>query len=205
MPSIPTRFAVALAGATLAFAAPALAYDACSVPADFKLTEKDTSRLSNLDTSRTRGLGAALRSESAADRGDVAELFDSGLAPVDPDLLPGAYRCRTIKMGGNGPALVVYQWFQCEITEQGEGFAVGKVTGSQNFNGVLVPAGAGYAYRGALTYGYEDTPVRYGENAERNQVGCLSAVTKGNRHFVLELPFPVFESFHDVIEFVPAE
>ncbi len=205
MAPIATRFAAALTGAALAFTTPALAYDACSVPENFKLTEKDTSRLSNLDTSRTRGLGAALLSENAADRAEVAELFDPGLAPVDPDLLTGDYRCRTIKMGGNGPALVVYQWFQCAITEQGAGFTVSKVTGSQNFNGVLVPAGAGYAYRGALTYGYEDTPVRYGENAERNQVGCLSAVTKGNRHFILELPFPVFESFHDVIEFVPAE
>jgi hypothetical protein len=33
----------------------------------------------------------------------------------------------------------------------------------------------------------------------------LSAVATGERHFILELPEPAFESFHDLIELVPAD
>ncbi len=180
-----------------------IAYDACIVPDASRLTPEDVSRLENLDTSRTRGLGAAMRADNAADRAVVAELFEPGLAPVEPDLLVGTYQCRTIKMGNMLP-LVVYQWFRCEISATPAGFAIRKLTGSQNFSGTLMPAGSGYAYRGALSYGYEDDVTLYDTDAARDQVGCLSAVTKGNRHFVLELPFPKVESFHDVIELRPA-
>ena len=179
-----------------------VAYDACIVPDASGLTPDDVSRLENLDTSRTRGLGAAMRSNDAADRAVVADLFAPGLAPVEADLLAGTYQCRTIKMGNMLP-LVVYQWFRCEVSATQAGFAIRKLTGSQNFSGALMPAGSGYAYRGALSYGYEDQVTLYDDDAARNQVGCLSAVTKGSRHFLLELPFPEVESFHDVIELRP--
>jgi len=180
-----------------------IAYDACVVPEKSGLTPEDVSRLDNLDTSRTRGLGAAMRSDNAADRAVIAELFEPGVAALDPTLLAGDYQCRTIKMGYGLP-LVIYQWFSCEISAIDGGYTLRKLTGSQNFSGTLMPAGSGYAYRGALSFGYEDHVTVYGEDAERDQVGCLSAVTKGNKHFMLELPFPKVESFHDVIELKPA-
>lgn len=180
---------------------PGFAYDSCSVPEGLGLSEADVSRLENLDTSRTRGLGNALRSDSADDRAVLAELFEPGVSYVNPELLVGTYDCRTIKLGGGLP-LVVYQWFRCEIAQDGDTYTVRKLTGSQNFSGVLGPAGSGYAYKGAGFYGYED-PRAYGDDPERDQVGCLSAVTKDNKHFMLELPFPRVESFHDVIEFKP--
>ncbi len=75
-----------------------------------------------------------------------------------------------------------------------------KTSGSQRFLGFLSEAGDSLAYRGALSYGYEEQMKLYGQDNERNQVGCLSAVDPDMNHFVLELPEPVFESFHDVIE-----
>lgn len=167
-----------------------------------ELSESDASRLDNLFISRTRGLAAALESDSAADRSVVSGLFESGLAQAEEDLLAGTYQCRTIKMGGITP-LIVYDWFQCEIVPEEAVYTIRKVTGSQNFFGILQPYGAVYTYKGAATYGYEDELRFYGDDEERNQVGCLSAVTKGNQHFILELPFPQFESFHDVIELRP--
>ncbi len=169
---------------------------------DLDITEADASKLDNLFTSRTRGLAAAMEGENAADREVVSGLFESGLAQAEEDLLAGDYQCRTIKMGGISP-LVVYDWFRCEIRPEEAVYTIRKVTGSQNFFGVLRPQGAVWAYQGAGTYGYEEQVRLYGDDPERNQVGCLSAVTKGNQHFVLELPFPQFESFHDVIELRP--
>lgn len=196
-----------LLGATLAVlaagAAGAAPFRWCEVP-DIGLTENDQSRLGNLMTSRTRGLAAALRAESLADREVVADLFDPGVPPPDAQLMAGDYRCRTIKLGGDFNTLVVYQWFSCKITDNGDGsFDIRKLTGSQNFAGTLQKAGFSYAFKGASFYGYEDGTIKYGENEERNLVGCFSAVTKGNKHFILELPFPLLESFHDVIEFQP--
>lgn len=185
------------------FAGPAGAYEWCEVP-EIGLSEDDQSRLVNLDISRTRGLGAAMRSESVDDRAVVAELFEPGVPYASATLVAGAYACRTLKLGGNLP-LVVYSWFSCEITEEGDGtFAIRKLTGSQNFAGTLFPAGSGFAFKGASYYGYEDGTIQYGDDPERNEVGCLSAVTKENKHFVLEFPFPKLESFHDVIELRPA-
>lgn len=163
------------------------------------LTEADASRLDNMFTSRTRGLAAAMEAESQTDRETASELFESGLAQAEEELLAGTYQCRTIKMGGISP-LVVYDWFHCEIQPEEAVYTIRKVTGSQNFFGTLRPYGAVWTYQGAGTYGYEEQVRMYGDDEERNQVGCLSAVTKGNKHFILELPFPQLESFHDVIE-----
>lgn len=197
------KLRAAIAGIVIAaLCAPAIGDDACVVPDGFGLSQEDQTRLEALNTSRTRGLGAALRARSASERQVLANLFEAGLAPVDPAQLVGKYQCRTIKMGGGLP-LVVYKWFQCEIGQEDATFTVRKLTGSQNFFGVLSPAGAGYAYKGAGVYGYEKQVRFYGDDATRNQVGCLSAVRQGNKHFVLELPMPKVESFHDVIEFFP--
>ena len=171
---------------------------------DLGVTEDDASRLENLFISRTRGLAAAITGENADEREVASTLFESGLAPVTEELLPGRYQCRTIKMGGISQ-LIVYDWFQCEIQPEEAVYTIRKITGSQNFFGILRPQGGVYTYQGASTYGYEDQVRMYGDDEERNQVGCLSAVTKDNRHFVLELPFPRLESFHDVIELRPAD
>lgn len=194
------RLRASIVGVIIAsiFAAPVYAQPLCSTP-PVGLSEDDASRFDNMDTSRMRGLGAALRFEHGADRAVVADLFSSGLAPVDADLLVGTYQCRTIKMGGM-LALTVYQWFRCEIGREDNTYTIRKITGSQNFFGTLTPSGSGYAYRGASHYGYEKQIRLYGADAQYDQVGCLSAVTKGHQHFVLELPFPKVESHHDVIE-----
>ncbi|MCB9992375.1 MAG: DUF4893 domain-containing protein [Hyphomicrobiaceae bacterium] len=175
---------------------------ACDATALVDATADDVSRMDNFFTSRTRGLAAALAAESNADQQAVSTLFESGLAPVDETLLSGDYQCRTIKMGGISP-LVVYSWFRCEIRPEGDVFTIRKTTGSQNFFGTLRKQNDLFTYQGASSYGYENGVRLYGEDEERNQVGCLSAVTKGNRHFILELPFPKFESYHDVIELKP--
>jgi hypothetical protein len=203
MTTYAARATAALMSAALTLGLPgvAQAYVACTLPIEGELTENDASRIDNLETSRTRGLASALRAQSMEDRNIVADLFDPGTTPILAEL-EGDYRCRTIKLGGNLP-LVVYGWFECRISEEAGLFRIEKLTGSQNFSGFLYPTDAfGFVYRGAYHYGYEQ-PMDYGDDPERNESGCLSAVTKGNRHFILELPAPAFESFHDVIEFVP--
>ncbi|RUT29335.1 DUF4893 domain-containing protein [Arsenicitalea aurantiaca] len=188
--------------ATLALATqPALA-GLCAAPdPGLELAEADLERLEDLDRSRTRAMAAAAAGGAEADRAVMGELYAEGVAPVDASLLEGEYDCRTIKMGGLTP-IVVYQWFRCRVTPEAQAFTITKITGSQNFTGTLFASGDGYLYRGAGNYADEEARY-YGQDAERDQVGCLAARSEGERHFVLELPRPRFESFHDAIELRP--
>lgn len=175
---------------------------ACFVPKGFGVSQADRERLNSLSVSRTLGLAAALKGDNNAEQALIGGLFDRPFVPLgEAKRLIGSYKCRTIKIGGGLP-FVVYGWFSCEISAEEAALVIRKTSGSQRFMGVLVPAGEGYAYKGALSYGYESVSKLYGEDPERNQVGCLSATGDGPDHLVLEMPAPHFESVHDVIEMV---
>ena len=180
-------------------ALPVVASLACEVPAEAAIDQLDGDRMTGFETARIRGLGEALLSDSAEERAVVSALYAPGDVPISaiPD---GAYRCRTIKLGGLLP-LTAYGYFDCEIT--GDGTVIEKLTGSQRFKGDLLPSDGSLFYWGALHYG-DEGPVAYGADPERNQVGCLYKVEGKPVRYRLEMPFPLFESTHDVIELVPA-
>lgn len=178
----------------------------CRVPtAEFMhVNVPDSERIVNFAETRTIALGEALNSDNAEDRAIVSAIFANGFQPLSPDkVIDGTYQCRTIKLGGLAP-ITSYQWFSCEINHEEAVLTVRKVTGSQNFFGVMYPVSdtdGVLFYKGASHYGYEDQIRMYGDDEERNQVGCMSAINTKAGHFVLELPRPQFESTHDLIEF----
>ncbi|GHA24261.1 DUF4893 domain-containing protein [Devosia pacifica] len=182
-------------------ASPAVALEPCD-PADIVLSDRDKARLADLETSRVRGLAAALAAEHPGDQATVSELYSEGLAPLG-ELPSGAYQCRTIKLGGITP-LVVYDFFTCEIAETGAGYEILKTSGSQRLSGELKASGDGLLYRGALHYS-DEQPRAYAGKGDRDQVGCLFRAREGENTYVLELPDPVFESFHDVLVLIPAD
>jgi hypothetical protein len=195
----PIRRVLSVLGSVLC-ALPVLAAPCAAPPADFAVTAADMARIAGLDQSRARGLAAALAWENAEERGLVSDLFSPGFA--QPEGLAGAYQCRTIKLGGLLP-LTVYGWFKCTIAAEDGGYAIRKTTGSQNFSGRLTASGDGFLYRGASNYG-DEAPRLYGDKADENQVGCLTAINGAPHHLLLELPSPPLESVHDVVELRPA-
>ncbi|WP_297111308.1 DUF4893 domain-containing protein [uncultured Devosia sp.] len=187
-------FAAALFGLSM------MAPLACEVPNAAAIDQFDGDRMTGFQTARYRGLAEALLAESREDRALISGLFAPGTTPISgiPD---GDYRCRTIKLGGLLP-LTAYTPFACTIS--GDGTMIEKQTGSQRFSGHLLPSdGGAMFYYGALHYG-DEQPMDYGADAERNQVGCLYKVSGKPARYRLELPFPRFESTHDVIELIPA-
>jgi hypothetical protein len=184
---------------TALLAMPIVAPLACEVPAEAAIDQLDGDRMTGFEVARVRALGEAMLSESAGDRAIVAALYASGESPIDtiPD---GDYQCRTIKLGGLLP-LTVYGYFDCAIS--GGGTVIEKLTGSQRFKGDLAPADGGLFYWGALHYG-DEAPFAYGADPERNQVGCLYRIEGKPVRYRLEMPFPLFESTHDVIELIPS-
>ncbi len=200
-PMTPTRFKLPALLAAGILALQPVASLACAVPEASAVSAADTDRIGGFLSSRSKGLAEALLSTSADDRAVVSGLFAGGDATMKA-LPDGNYRCRTIKLGGLLP-LTVYGYFNCTVSA--DGTRIDKTTGSQRFSGSLEPGGDALFYRGALHYG-DEQPIDYDADAERNQVGCLYSVAgDGPRRYRLELPSPLFESTHDVIELVPVK
>jgi hypothetical protein len=97
------------------------------------ITPADKARLENYETTRKEALAEAKAGAPA----DVAEL-DTMLAaePIswsDFDMV-GDWQCRTTKAGGLAK-LVIYGWFKCRVPDDGSGWMLKKVSGSQRTEG----------------------------------------------------------------------
>ena len=168
----------------------------------------DAQRLSRLDESRAKGLDEASRGASPSDLAAIDSVIHAQATSASPSALAGAWRCRTIKLGGLTPD-VIYSWFRCRISERGGALFFEKLSGSQRTSGFLFSEGSGYVYLGAsyvTAYGPpEKPPVYSGRGASAgaaatpdDQIGLLSLLADGRAR--LELPYPVQESTFDVLE-----
>lgn len=209
--SVAARLASALAlGAALA---------GCGVPkpqpvpgrtvasADWKrmATDIDRERLRRWRTSWTNGVDAV----RAGGKGDVLDaegaLFDPDNAIEGAVPPPGAYRCRTFKLGAKGTAvapLTVYPAGDCRIDENGAVSSFYKLDGMQRPTGLIFHDNPSRAvFLGTLMLGDETRPVDYGRDHKRNMIGFVERVAPDRWRLVL--PDPTFESLIDVIELVP--
>ena len=165
----------------------------------------DIQRLDQLAASKAKGLMEAERG-TPSDLAAITSILQAG--PVAAGRITGAWKCRTMKLGGLTPT-VVYAWFNCRISERGGRLYFEKLGGSQRTGGYLYPDAGGYVYLGASYVHYNganETPPAYsGTGASAgasetpdDQIGLLSQLYDGRLR--LELPYPVQESTFDVIE-----
>ncbi|CAN7321909.1 DUF4893 domain-containing protein [Phenylobacterium sp. LjRoot219] len=184
---------LALTAATSAFAA----------SADWRqdATAADRQRLSRLDAAWRTALRQA--SSSPRDLKALGPLVKPDAALARPQPTPGAYRCRTVKLGiggaDQGAGLITYGWFRCqvELTPGGD-LILRKTTGSQRPIGHLYPdTSRRLAYLGAVAWG-DEGPARYGRDPERDQVGVFERI--GAQRYRLVLPWPKQESTLDILE-----
>jgi hypothetical protein len=163
------------------------------------------------DRGRLRGWrGAWINALAHVDPKEIARepaLFDPDHSIAGAMPLPGAYRCRTFKLGarnGVGPTFTAYGWFPCRIDRDLRGQLVfGKAAGSQR------PAGTIYAdtdtrsiFLGTLVLGDETRALDYGRDAGRDMAGVIERI--GPKRWRMVMPYPRFESVLDVLELVPA-
>ena len=184
----------ALALSLLALAGPAWADGAVLS----KMTKDDAARLEGYEATRAKAIAEA-RATGAPK--DVAEL-DKALAGKPENLrnvsLEGNWRCRTIKLGGMEPKLVVYGWFKCRLHGDDAGLWLDKTTGSQRTRGLFYDDGdTRMIYLGKLHYGYEQ-PGLYRQDQTRNQIAYAQLVAKNRMR--LEFPAPRYESLLDIME-----
>ncbi len=98
------------------------------------ITAADRTRLENYDETRKTAIDEARKGGAAEDVATLdAIVARKSIAFTDFDMT-GDWRCRTIKAGGPAP-LVVYGWFKCRVSDDGSGWTLEKLTGSQRTKG----------------------------------------------------------------------
>ncbi|WP_332677749.1 DUF4893 domain-containing protein [Brevundimonas sp.] len=117
---------------------------------------------------------------------------------------PGAYRCRTVKLGSNSPGglgYLEYPWFRCtvELTPGGD-LVLTKTTGSQRTRGLLYPdTDNRLVFVGAQAWGMDETGFpRYGQQPVRDQVGVFERI--GSNRWRLVIPWPKVDSKLEILE-----
>lgn len=161
------------------------------------MTPADKTRLEQYEATRK----TALEEAKAGNPADVATLDALLAKPLmsTPDFdMGGDWPCRTIKVGGPAP-LVVYGWFKCRVTDDGSGWKLDKLTGSQRTTGRFYDDGEKrMIYLGSFFIA-GDAAKRYGSGPETDQVGY--AFRTGPKEWRIEFPAPYYESKLDIIEF----
>jgi hypothetical protein len=177
-------------------------------PADWRAlaTRNDLARLRTWREAFVEGLTQAQSGGNTAAIANEGTLLEPDAALDGPGILPGSYRCRTLKLGsagGAGLAFVSYPAFACRISLSGGVTTLEKITGSQRPIGRLYPGGARrQIFLGTLVLGDETRPMGYGRDANRDIVGAVERI--GPQRWRLVMPYPRFESTLDVMELVPA-
>ena len=109
----------------------------------------------------------------------------------------GRWRCRTSKLGGISP-IVVYDWFDCRVTDDGSGWRLEKLSGSQRTQGRFFNDGDKRLVFLGAQFVAGEKPKPYGAGPETDQVGY--AFRTGNAEWRIEFPAPYYESTLDVLE-----
>jgi hypothetical protein len=168
-------------------------------------TQDDRARLRRWRDAWIEALPRARAADGEAVAREAALLApDTALPDAQPP--PGDYRCRTIKLGAQGPGRADYRSEPpslCRIRREGTRLHFTRVTGPQRPIGILFPDNRRrMIFLGTLQLGDEALAYRYGRDRERDMIGILERV--GDDRWRLVLPHPNFESLLDVIELVPA-
>ncbi|TIO52534.1 MAG: DUF4893 domain-containing protein [Mesorhizobium sp.] len=160
------------------------------------ITAADKARLDRYGETRK----AALEEAKAGNPAEVKQLDALLAKPLvafsDKDLT-GKWKCRTIKAGGLSP-LVIYGWFKCEVTDDGSGWQLQKISGSQRTMGRFFDDGEKRAiYLGSFSVN-DDKAKPYGSGPESDQVGY--AFRSSATEWRIEFPAPYYESKLDIME-----
>ena len=162
------------------------------------LSEYDKLRLQHFEETQKAAIAEATAGGEATDIAELNRVLDGSTLSFPEDFNPlGDWKCRKIKLGGD-PSLVIYAWFNCRIADDGAGWRLEKLTGSQRTSGRLfTESDRRLIYVGAGHYS-DEKPRQYRGDPERDQVAYVVRPSENRLRF--EFPEPKFESRFDIIE-----
>lgn len=161
------------------------------------LTPEDKARLAQFDANRDANLAEA-RAKGAPEDVKILEEALAGTplkTEVDFDAT-GNWHCRILKLG-RGLALTVYPRFRCAISDDGAGWFLKKLTGSQRTEGHFYTDSATRLVYVGTGYVAGEKPPRYGDDPQANQVAYVERLAKDR--LVLQFPKPVYDSDFDIM------
>lgn len=161
------------------------------------MTPADKARLETYDATRKQALEEA-KAGTPADVATLDQLLAKPLLSVPDFDMAGNWQCRTIKAGGIGQ-LVVYGWFKCKVSDDGSGWQLEKLSGSQRTKGRFYDDGEKRSIYLGSGFIAGDKPKAYGSGPETDQIGY--AFRTGPAEWRIEFPAPKYESKLDIIEF----
>ena len=161
------------------------------------ITPADKVRLDKYGETRKAALAEA-KAGSPAEVKQLDALLAKPLVSFSDKDLTGNWKCRTIKAGGLSP-LVIYGWFKCKVIDDGSGWRLEKISGSQRTTGRFFDDGEKRSIYLGSGYVNDNKPKRYGSGPESDQVGY--AFRNSATAWRIELPAPYYESKLDIIEF----
>ena len=161
------------------------------------ITDSDRERLASYETTREQASEEARAGGSPQDRATLDQVVaPEAMSWADFDIT-GEWKCRTIKAGGLAQ-LVVYGWFACRVTDDGSGWTLQKLTGSQKTKGrFFTDSDTRLTYLGSYAVNNDPFPP-YGSGPETDQVGY--AFRAGENWWRIEFPSPKRESKLDILE-----
>jgi hypothetical protein len=162
------------------------------------ITAADKARLEAHETTKAQALSEARQGGEPADIAQLNDIFAVSTLGFGENFdMTGNWQCRTTKLGKTTP-LVIYSWFKCRVTDDGYGWMLEKISGSQRTKGRfftdsdtrLIYLGSGYIAG--------EKPKKYGSGADTDEVGYAYRMSKDS--FRIEFPAPALESVLDVLE-----
>jgi hypothetical protein len=164
---------------------------------DRRLSPADQVRLAGFESSFNSALAEAQAGGSAPDKAILQEVLSGKPLPIAEGFdATGSWRCRTIKLGGGLP-LTVYGWFKCRIRDDGAGWQLEKITGSQRTEGRFYTLSATrLVYLGAGHVAGEASR-EYGDAPREDQVAYVER--RGPGRILLMFPAPHYESKFDIL------
>ncbi|MGE0499452.1 MAG: DUF4893 domain-containing protein [Rhizobiaceae bacterium] len=165
---------------------------------DKLMTQADKDRLGRYEAVRAEAIGEARGGGAEADVAVLEEILARPVVAFQDFDMTGKWKCRTIKAGGMSP-LIVYNWFDCAVTDDGSGWMLEKTAGSQRTRGrFYTESDTRLIYLGGFYVAGDPAPA-YGAGPATDQVGY--AFRSGEETWRIEFPSPYYESKLDILEF----
>lgn len=162
------------------------------------ITRSDAVRLDAYQETRRGAIGKAEADGAPADVAVLKEIRARPALSFSGFDMTGDWRCRTIKAGGLS-ALVVYDWFACRVSDDGSGWALQKLSGSQRTKGRFFDDGDDrLIYLGSYHVAGQEPPP-YGSGPQTDRVGYV--FRSGEERWRIEFPAPVRGSKLDILQF----
>lgn len=161
------------------------------------ITLHDRARLLNHSAAREAAVAQARAAGAPEDVAAMEKVLSAKPLSFDGFDMGGDWRCRVIKLGGLAD-LVVYTWFRCRVSDDGSGWKLTKLTGSQRTTGrFFTDSDTRLTYLGSGSVNDEPAPP-YGSGPESDQAG--HAFRTGRNAWHIEFPSPYYESQFDILE-----